>query len=127
MLLLTTFAFSTPKAVAFSHSISSSESRRARFRRNKTFKAVLKGVNATAIGLVGAACILLCESAISGAAVAIVFSFALTMAVVFNIQAPICILVGGIVGAILHPDALNLGQVSYCEQEGYVLPPEEGA
>ena len=98
---------------------------RARLRHNFTFKAILKGVNATAIGLVGAACIILWESAISGAADAIVFSIALTMAVVFNIQAPICIFVGGVVGAILHPDAADLGQRSYCEQQGFEFVEEE--
>lgn len=96
----------------------------ARARHNYTFKAVLKGVNATAIGLVGAACITLWESAIVDAADAMVFSVALTMAVAFNIQAPICILVGGIVGAILHPDALNLGQVPYCIDQGFEFAQE---
>lgn len=91
----------------------------ARLRHNSTFKAILKGVNATAIGLVGAACVILWESAISNAAGAMVFSIALTLAVAFNISAPICILVGGICGAIMHPDALNLGQVPYCVDQGY--------
>ena len=91
----------------------------ARLRHSQVFRAILKGVNATAIGLVGAACIILWESAVTGAADAVVFSIALTMAVVFNIQAPICILVGGIVGAILHPDALDFGQRPYCVQQGY--------
>jgi len=96
----------------------------ARLRHNPDFKAFLKGVNATAIGLVGAACIILWESAISGSADAIVFSIAFTLAVVFGVQAPICILVGGVVGAILHPKALDLGQVPYCVDQGYVLQEE---
>lgn len=95
----------------------------ARLRHNHTFKAVLKGVNATAIGLVGAACVILWEAAIVNAADAMVFSVALTMAVVFNVQAPLCILAGGVIGAILHPDAADLGQVPYCEQEGYIVNP----
>lgn len=89
-----------------------------------TFKAVLKGVNATAIGLVGAACVILWETAVSDAADAMVFCVALTLAVAFSVQAPLCILAGGIVGAILHPDALNLGQVPYCVDQGFVLPDE---
>lgn len=89
----------------------------ARMRHNANFKAVLKGVNATAIGLVGAACVILWESAINDAADAMVFCLAITMAVVFNIQAPFCILAGGILGAILHPDAANLGQKSYCLED----------
>lgn len=86
------------------------------------FKAILKGVNSTAIGLVGAACVILWESAVEDAADAMVFSMALTMAVVFNVQAPFVVLAGGIFGAILHQDALNLGQVPYCLAGGeYVV------
>ena len=85
----------------------------------------MKGVNATAIGLVGAACIILWESAITGAADAIVFSVALTMAVVFNVQAPICVFAGGVVGAILSPDAADMGQRSYCEQQGFEFIEDE--
>lgn len=95
----------------------------ARLRHNMTFRAILKGLNATAIGLVGAACVTLWESAVSTAADAMVFSIAGTMAVAWNIQAPLCILAGGIVGAILHPDALNLGQQPYCIDQGYLPPP----
>lgn len=42
---------------------------------------------------------------------------ALTLSVVFGIQAPIVILIGGILGAIMHPDALDLGQQPYCYQQ----------
>lgn len=98
---------------------------RARLRHNRDFKAILKGLNSTAIGLVGAACIILWESAISGSADAIVFSIAFTLAVVFNVQAPLCILAGGIVGALMHPDALSLGQQPYCVDSGFVFPPPE--
>jgi chromate transporter len=95
----------------------------AKLRHNPIFRAVLKGLNATAIGLVGAACITLWEAAIGTASDAMVFSIALTMAVAFNVQAPFCILAGGIVGAILHPAALNLGQQPYCIDQGYQLAP----
>ena len=88
-------------------------------RPNANFKAILKGVNATAIGLVGAACVILWESAIRDAADAMIFSVALTMAIVFSYPAPLCIFVGGVLGAILHPDALDLGQVAYCVDQGY--------
>jgi chromate transporter len=91
----------------------------ARLRHNADFRAILQGLNATAIGLVGAACITLWESAITDAADAMVFSVALTMATVFQVDAPFCILAGGIVGAILHPDAANLGQVPYCIARGF--------
>ncbi|KAL7571066.1 hypothetical protein ACA910_003780 [Epithemia clementina (nom. ined.)] len=89
----------------------------ARLRHNQSFKVILAGVNASAIGLVGAACVILWESAIVNAADAMVFSVAFTMAIVWNVQAPLCILAGGCIGAILHPDALNLGQVPYCVEQ----------
>jgi chromate transporter len=86
----------------------------ARLRHIQWFKVVLSGVNATAIGLVGAACVLLWEAAIRTAADAMVFCLALTLAIVFNVQAPFVILAGGIVGAILSEEALNLGKEPYC-------------
>jgi hypothetical protein len=43
-----------------------------------------------------------------------VFCLALTLAIVFNVQAPFVILAGGIVGAILSEEALNLGKEPYC-------------
>ena len=91
----------------------------ARLRHVPWFKAVLKGVNATAIGLVGAACIILWEAAVNDAADAMVFSLAAFLAVVFNVQAPLVILAGGVLGGILHQDALNLGQVPYCVKNGF--------
>ena len=97
----------------------------ARARHNDTFKAVLQGVNATAIGLVGAACVILWESAVVDAADAMIFAVAITMAVAFGFQAPYCILAGGVIGAILHPDALDLGQVPYCVDQGFVEAPDE--
>jgi chromate transporter len=93
----------------------------AKLRHNMTFRALLKGLNATAIGLVGAACITLWEAAVGTAADAMVFSISGTLAIAFNVPAPLCILAGGIVGAILHPDALDLGQQPYCVDQGYIL------
>ena len=91
----------------------------ARLRHVRWFKSALKGVNATAIGLVGAACIILWEAAIKDSADAMVFSVAAFMAVVFNVGAPFVILSGGVFGAILHQSALSLGQVSYCVKNGF--------
>jgi hypothetical protein len=54
------------------------------------------------------------EAAIRTAADAMVFCLALTLAIVFNVQAPFVILAGGIVGAILSEEALNLGKEPYC-------------
>mmetsp|Transcript_38079 Transcript_38079/g.82830 ORF Transcript_38079/g.82830 Transcript_38079/m.82830 type:complete len:497 (-) Transcript_38079:22-1512(-) len=87
----------------------------ARLRHVKWFKSVLNGVNATAIGLVGAACVILWEAAIITAADAMVFVLAGTLAIVYNIGAPWVVLSGGIFGAILCDDALSLGQVAYCD------------
>ena len=91
----------------------------ARLRHVQVFRAILHGLNATAIGLVGAACVTLWESAIINAADSMVFCVALTLDVVFHVPAPLVVLAGGIVGAILHPDALNLGQQPYCIDQGY--------
>jgi chromate transporter len=91
----------------------------ARLRHYRWFKSSIKGVNATSIGLISAACIILWEAAITDAADAMVFSVAAFMAVVLDIGAPFVILGGGVFGAILHQDALNLGQVSYCVKNGY--------
>ena len=52
-----------------------------------------------------------------------IFSVALTLAIIFNTPAPAIVFIGGVIGAIMHPDALDLGQRSYCEDQGYV--PEE--
>jgi chromate transporter len=94
----------------------------ARLRHVFWFKATLKGVNATAIGLVGAACIILWETGVDDAADAMVFAIAGFLAVVLNVQAPVVILVGGVVGALLHKEVLNLGHLSYCVKNGYQMP-----
>mmetsp|Transcript_24423 Transcript_24423/g.55731 ORF Transcript_24423/g.55731 Transcript_24423/m.55731 type:complete len:469 (-) Transcript_24423:415-1821(-) len=86
----------------------------ARLRHCAWFRAVLAGLNATAIGLVGAACVLLWEAAVHTRADAIVFVFAGTLAVILGIQAPFVIIAGGIMGAILHEDAAGLGLVPFC-------------
>ena len=87
----------------------------ARLRKIAWFKAALNGVNAAAIGLVGAACVILWESVIHTTADAIVFIFAGSLACFFGIQAPIAILAGGVLGAILFKDATSLGQIPYCD------------
>mmetsp|Transcript_7818 Transcript_7818/g.11231 ORF Transcript_7818/g.11231 Transcript_7818/m.11231 type:complete len:479 (-) Transcript_7818:170-1606(-) len=96
----------------------------ARLRHVFWFKAVLKGVNATAIGLVGAACVNLWEAAVSNAADAMVFVFAGTLAVAYNVQAPIIVFAGGVLGAILCDDALDLGQIPYCLKSGFISDPD---
>jgi chromate transport protein ChrA len=53
------------------------------------------------------------EKAIRNSADAIVFCVAGTLAAYFNISAPLVILVGCIIGAILCEDAASLGQVEF--------------
>ena len=86
----------------------------ARLRHMQGFKAILKGVDATAIGLVGAACVILWEAAIVDSADAMIFCMSLTVHVIWGLDAPFVILAGGAFGAILHADALDLGQIAYC-------------
>jgi chromate transporter len=87
----------------------------ARLRHIFWFKVVLHGLNSTAIGLVGAACVILWESAVHDSADAIVFCVAGTLAAYFNLPAPVVVLVGCILGAILCDDAANLGQKPFEE------------
>ena len=63
-----------------------------------------------------AACVILWEAAVHTAGDAMVFCFAGTLAVYFGIQAPLVVLAGGIFGALLHEDVINLGQVDYCDK-----------
>jgi len=91
----------------------------ARMRHLAWFKAVLHGVNATSIGFVGAACVILWEAAINSRADAIVFVFAGTLSLVYNVQAPLVVLGGGIMGAILCKDAASLAQIPFCITQGY--------
>jgi hypothetical protein len=65
-----------------------------RLRRVKWFKSGLNGVNAAAIGLVGAACVILYEGAASTTADAMVFVLALTLTMVYGIAAPLVVLAG---------------------------------
>lgn len=70
---------------------------------------------------------ILWESAIEDAADAMVFCMALTMTAAFNVPAPLVVLAGGIFGAILHTDVLDLGQVAYClASDEYIVNPEMG-
>ena len=83
----------------------------ATLRHSAWFKAVLVGLNATAIGFIFAACILMWESAIGNAAAASVFCVSGSMAIVWKFPAPACVFAGGVVGAILK--LVELGQKPY--------------
>jgi len=92
----------------------------AKMRHYAWFKAILHGLNATAIGFIGAACVILWEAAIDTRADAIVFVFAGALATFWNVPAPICVVLGGVLGAILCDDAASLGQIPFCVSSGFV-------
>jgi len=91
-------------------------------RHKHWFKCSLEGVNSTAIGLVGAACVILFEATVETRADAMTFVLGLTLAVVYDVSAPMVVLAGLIFGAIISDYALSLGQVSYCSSNGFVKP-----
>lgn len=86
----------------------------ARARHVDWFKWALKGINATAIGLVGAACVILWEKAIKTTADAMVFTLAATLSFVYGVGAPYVVFSGFVFGAVLCDDAASMGQVPYC-------------
>jgi chromate transporter len=86
----------------------------AKLRHAHWFRVILHGLNSTAIGLIGAACIILFTAVISTTADAIVFYFALILSATYNLGAPYVIIAGGILGAILSKQAASIGQVKFC-------------
>jgi chromate transport protein ChrA len=70
---------------------------------------ILSGVSSASIGLIGATCIILWEAANKTAAeTRWSFPFALTIHTVFEVPASAVVFLGGVVGAILHPDVADL-------------------
>jgi len=88
----------------------------AKLRSNQNFIVIVQGLNATAMGLIGAACVILFTNAISTTADAIIFYVSLILAGTYNFGAPWVVLSGGILGAILSKEAASLGQVKYCSK-----------
>jgi len=88
----------------------------AKLRHAHWFRVILHGLNSTAIGLIGAACLILFTSVVTTTADAIVFYFSLILSGTFSLAAPYVIIVGGILGAIISKDAASLGQVKYCSK-----------
>lgn len=84
-----------------------------RVRHVAWFKALLKGLNAAAIGLIASGCVFLYESAIIRASDAMVFVITGGCACYYNMQAPLVILLGAALGALFSPKALSVGQVPY--------------
>lgn len=82
-----------------------------RLRTIYWFKAVLKGVNAVAIGFIGAASIFLWENSVLKAADAIICIVSLGLCTFYNVAAPLVIIVAAVLGMIF--EAANLAQVPY--------------
>lgn len=85
----------------------------SRIRHLSWFKAILKGLNASAIGLIGSGCVFLYASAVKTAADAMVFCLAGGLAALYAVQAPVCILIGALAGAAFSSSLLDVGQVAY--------------
>lgn len=77
------------------------------------FKAVLKGLNASAIGLIVGGCIFLYAKSVKTAADAMVFILSGGLGAFYNVQAPVVIATGAIFGALFSPAVLNVGQMKY--------------
>ncbi|KAF0694524.1 Aste57867_14606 [Aphanomyces stellatus] len=81
-------------------------------RTNQKLQVFMAGVNSAAIGLVVAAIALLWQNAIHNHASAAVCLATGVLVGLFNVPAPVGILVGGILGYVLF--ALNVSQANYC-------------
>ena len=82
-------------------------------------KAVLKGMDAAAIGVVGAACVdIFWEAAIDdNSADAMIFlGLALTLHVVWSLDAPFAVLAGGVLCTIWHANAIVWVGATYIER-----------
>lgn len=89
----------------------------ARLRRVPMFKVFITGVTAAGIGLLYTACVQLYESAITDSADAVVFLFSAALTALFNVPVPFSILAGSILGFVLSPGAIGIGQELYCLAE----------
>lgn len=79
----------------------------ATLRHTAWFKTMLVGLNNTAMGFIFAACILMWETAVHNAAGAAAFMVTGVCAS-RKVPAPACILIGGVVGAVLNYADLGL-------------------
>jgi chromate transporter len=82
-------------------------------RHSTTFKAILKGVNATAVGLIGSGCVFLYARAVKTAADAMVFVIAGGLTCFYSAPAPVVVLLGAICGSLFSPAFLDVGQIKY--------------
>ena len=89
----------------------------AGLRRVPSFKVFITGVTAASIGLLFTACVQLYASAVTNAANAVVFLFSGALSAFFNIPVPVSIILGSVLGFILSPGAIGIGQTLYCLAE----------
>lgn len=80
-------------------------------RQTKWFQAILLGVNATAVGFICSACVVLFAKAVHTAADAMVFVIAAALTMSYDVSAPLALLVGIVIGALFSDKLLSLGQL----------------
>ena len=82
----------------------------SRFRHLAWFKAVLKGLNASAVGLIVAGCVTLYPKSVHTYADNMVFILTGGLATIYSFQAPFVIFWGCVLGAIFSSSVLDVGQ-----------------
>lgn len=82
----------------------------SRFRHLAWFKAILKGLNASAVGLIVSGCVTLYPKSVHTYADTMVFILAGGLASIYSFQAPFVIFWGCILGALFSSELLDVGQ-----------------
>jgi len=82
----------------------------SRFRHLAWFKAVLKGLNASAVGLIVAGCVTLYPKSVHTYADTMVFILTGGLGAIYSFQAPFVIFWGCVLGALFSSDVLDVGQ-----------------
>lgn len=87
----------------------------SRFRHLMWFKAVLTGLNASAVGLMAAGCITLYPKSVRTYADAMVFVLTAGLAAIYGVSAEKTILCGAVLGAVFSHAVLDVGQKHFYE------------
>ena len=87
----------------------------SRFRHLMWFKAVLNGLNASAIGLMAAGCVTLYPRSVRTYADAMVFALTGGLTFIYGTSSSATILAGAILGAIFSHAMLDVGQKHFYE------------
>lgn len=80
-------------------------------RGSAAFKAIIQGLNASSIGMIGGSCVFLYAMSVKNAAGAIVFVLCAGLNAYYGVGAPQTIAAGAVVGALFS--TFSLGQVPY--------------